>query len=531
MSFLDYLKEEYNFTETENGAVALKSTTNACLDAFGSMGVMKNSSDTEIIDVFKKAFFEDKKLAMRLLFYIRDIRGGQGMRRVFRICLSWLAVNYPEYVINNFDNILEYGRGDDFACLIDDDHYVVDAKVAKLALDKIANTLLLDLNNTAKNEPITLMGKWAWSINSSSKTTKKLGKMLCKKLTNGNEREYRKILSMLRGYSNVVEKKMSANEWNTIDYSKVPAKASMIYSDAFEKHDEEGYNKYILDLAKDPSKVNAKSLFPVDIVSKVYRGPLSVCNGSLSAKDKILYNAMWENLPNYFTGEETGICMCDTSGSMSGEPLLVSLALGIYCADKCKGPFHNHFITFDTNPVLQEIKGDTIFEKVNSIASINPWNTDIEKAFDLILNTAIKNHCKQEELPSKLYIISDMQFDQARGAAMRGYYWDSYHPTVNQTFMQTMKQKYAKYGYTLPAIVYWNVRESNCGMFQDKFDGEDCCMVSGYSASLFKAVAEGTTFEETVDEKGNVTVKQKIDPMTVMLKTLSNERYDKVWVG
>ena len=249
---------------------------------------------------------------------------------------------------------------------------------------------------------------------------------------------------------------------------------------------------------------------------------------TISLKDKYLLTAMWNALPNYLEGkEETGLCVVDTSGSMCGTPLEVAISLGLYCADKAKGPFHNHFITFSANPKLQEIIGDTIDEKYANLCRAD-WdqNTNLEAVFDLILSTAIANNTPQEDLPSKLYIISDMQFDQARGSQSNfwGYRNTRYEP---KTFMASMKEKYANAGYTMPAIVYWNVRASNCGMFQETFEGENCAMVSGYSPSLFKAVIEGTSGlrKEIITKTGErkTVVKRKIDPIEVMRKTLMNE--------
>ena len=239
---------------------------------------------------------------------------------------------------------------------------------------------------------------------------------------------------------------------------------------------------------------------------------------------------MWKSLPNYLEGkEETGICMVDTSGSMYGTPYEVALSLGIYCADKCKGPFKNHFITFSENPELVSLQGADLVEKVSNIRCINAGNTNFEAALDLILDTAVKYGTPQEDLPSKLYVISDMQFDVAR--CERHYTGWSFKYTPTEPFMEKMRRKYEAHGYKLPSIVYWNVRASECGMFQQKFDGEDCAMVSGYSASLFKSIIEGTTYEEVVSEDGKSTKREKIDPLTVMLTTLNNPRYDKVWVG
>ena len=201
----------------------------------------------------------------------------------------------------------------------------------------------------------------------------------------------------------------------------------------------------------------------------------------------------------------------------------------MYCGDKCKGPFAGHFITFSNRPELVTIQGTDIVEKVRNIERAN-WdmNTNLEAVFDLLLNTAIRHRTPASEMPNKLYIISDMQFDEARGTY--GWHTRSYRP-----FMEVMKDKYEAAGYEMPIIVYWNVRASTCGMFQQTFENQNCCMVSGYSSSLFKAVIEGTTYEEEimVDEYGHTssTLKATIDPMTMMLNTLGNERYDAVWVG
>jgi len=532
--FLDALKEINNYTYTENGAVALKSTGNAVLDAFGSLGAMKDRSAEDILNTFYRAFNEDRQLSMKLLFYIRDIRGGQGMRRVFRIISSSLANTYPEYIKKNLDNFLFFGRGDDYLCL-------VGTKCEDAMISEISKILSEDITSVRKNGSCSLLAKWLPSENTSSEATRKLATRIRKSL-HFSSKEYRKMLSMLRKEIGIVESKMSQNRWDEIDFEKLPARASMIYSDAFQKHCSENYIIYLSRLAAGDANVNSKSLFPVDIVGKIidkigYNNGSRPINDRMPLKDQILYDAMWKALPNYFKdNEETGICCVDTSGSMSGEPVRVAIALGIYCADKCKGPFKNHFITFDEKPELQVLHGNTIAEKVSSLRSINPSNTDFEACLDIILNTAIKNKLNQSDLPSKLYVISDMQFDQARGHRS-SYGWGSVRRRVTpEPFMQTMKKKYEDAGYVMPAIVYWNVRASHAGMFHETFEGEDCCIVSGYSASLFKSVIDGTQWEEevTVDKvtgETHKTLKQKIDPIEVMKTTLNNERYDRVYTG
>lgn len=520
LDFWTKMKETYNYTTTENGAIALKSTMNKCLDAFGTLGAMKKSPEDLIWHTFQQAFLEDRTLAMRMLFYMRDIRGGQGARRVFRMIVKNMAQLCPNYVIDNLDNFLFYGRGDDLLCLL-------DTPIKRETINYIGKKLAEDVEKKAKHEPVSLLAKWLPSENTSSQETRHYARQIINGLPI-KPRIYRKVLADLRQYIDVTERKMSAREWTEIKYDTVPAKAAVNYGNAFMRHDEEGYKNYLLNVAEGKAKVNAKSLFPVDILSKVLNGSYYGMPRNVKEKDRILYNAMWNSLPNYFEGkEETGICMVDTSGSMYYEPYEVALSLGLYCADKCKGPYKGKFITFAENPRLVEVNGENIYDKVSGIQCINAGNTDIEAAFDLILKTAIQNHCMQDEIPSKLYIISDMQFDEARGGKCH-YSWGRFVKEPPKPFMQTMREKYAAYGYELPTIVYWNVRANQCGMFQQTFEGENCAMVSGYSPSLFKAVIEGTTYEEEIHADGSVSLKAKVDPITVMLNTLGNERYDRV---
>lgn len=516
--FLREMKNEFTLTHTENGATVYSTTNNACLDAFGSLGAMRFSDEADIIRMFSNAYYEDKELALKMAFYMRDIRGGQGQRRVFRTIIRWLAENYPNDVINNLDNILYYGRGDDYLCLFGTD-------VEFPALKKIKEIICNDISSMMDGKECSLLAKWLPSENASSEETKKFAKKIIN-FMGISPREYRKTLSGLRKYIDVTEVKMSSNNWDKINYNTVPAKAAMNYSDAFMRHDMDNYVDYLQHLSVGRAKINSASLFPVDIIHKVYEK-----YGHLDKKDRVVLDAMWKALPNYLDGkEETGICVVDTSGSMWGLPLEVAVSLGMYCADKCHGPFKDHFITFSSRPQLVELRGNDIVEKVHNIHTIVE-DTNIEAVFDLILRTAINNNCKQEDIPSKLYIISDMQFNEAQGYCDSSYYSYSYWYNTKpkpKPFMQIMRKKFEDAGYKMPVLIYWNVRASKCGMFHEKFDGEDIAMVSGYSASLFKSIIEGTTYEETVDSKGNVTVKEKVDPVTVMLTTLNSERYSRV---
>ena len=513
-NFWNAMENEYNnmnnLTYTENGAVAYKSSGSKMLDAFGTLGAMRNEDENVIISTFEQAFNEDRALALKLLFYMRDIRGGQGQRRVFRTILKWLGDNHTDCVVNNLENILYFGRGDDYLCLL---HTSAAEEVYEFMKQQISQDTL----NMYANKEVSLLAKWLPSENTSSKKTREYANSIIR-VWRWTPRRYRKVISELRKYIDVTERKMSAKEWKKINYESVPAKASMIYSDAFYRHDETGYVKYIQSLANG-GKVNAGSLFPVDIVHKAKNA------NNPSMKDRVLWDAMWKALPDYVYGRnETGICVVDTSGSMWGLPLEVALSLGMYCADRCNGPFKGKFITFSSDPQLVELKGSDIYEKLHNIREIVD-STNIQAVFELILQTAVKNKMKQEDLPSKLYIISDMQFNAATSSS---WFSRNNNGWVKTPFMQIMRDKFERAGYKLPALVYWNVRASNCGMFHQTVGGEDCCMVSGYSPSLFKSIIQGTTYEEVVKEDGTKTVKEVVDPINVMLATLNNSRYDRV---
>ena len=512
-TFLNGLKREFNYTETENGAVAYKSTLNACLDAFSLLGIMHKCSEAEICRIFDKALAEDPRMAMRLVFYVRDVRGGQGARRVFRTIMTHLAMDVDKLslVENNLVNFPKYGRWDDLLCLLE-----TPAKESVIAL--LARQYSEDMNSLYKwkiNE-VSLLGKWLPSENASSAQTRKYAKIIIKEF-NISSRQYRKSLSLLRQAIDVVERRMSQGDWEGIDFEEVPSKAALRYRNAFLRNLPEKYTAYLGDIATGRAKVNAATLFPVDIVKQIWQILRKRNKNDAEIK---LYDAMWKALPDYYEGkEETGICVVDTSGSMyDGISLEVALSLGLYCADKCKGPFKNHFITFSSHPELQEIYGNNIYEKVANMSRAN-WgmDTNIEAVFKLLLDTALKNHCTQEEIPSKIYIISDMQFNP----------WWMRGGSRNQTLFEEIRREWNFMGYELPSIVYWNVRASDKGMFQQTCSGFNCCMVGGYSASLFRDVINGTIVE--IDEKGKK--RERLDPMTVMYKTLMNERYDSVWGG
>ena len=501
--FVNSLKKENNFKTTENDAVALKSTTSSLVDLFGQIGAMRKRGDNDIIAAFTKAMSEDKLLATKMAFYARDIRfGGLGERRAFRVILKYMA-SYPEYaeiVKKNIENIAYFGRYDDLFEL-------VGTPLEDNMLDYISFMFWKDKTSMDANMPISLLSKWLKSSNTSSKRSCELGKLTANKLSL-SVKQYRKTLSALRGYIKVVEKKMTHGEWTEINYEQVPSKAMSNYRKAFQKHDNDGFASYIESVTKGEKKINASTLFPYDIMEKM--GLYSEFQYGKSWKDTYQYftfknydkvlEEQWNALPNYVDGENNVLVMADTSGSMEGRPIATSIGLSLYFAERNKGAFHNLFMTFSEEPNLVELKGNTLFEKVKCIPAIIA-NTDLEKTFDLILQTAINGNISQEELPKSLVIISDMEFDEASDV------------NRHNTFYESMRNKFAQHNYEIPNIIFWQV-DARHDTFHVTSDYIGVQLASGQSASTFKTILKNIG----------------LNPYEAMVNTLNNPVYDRIVV-
>lgn len=480
---LNHLENHFNQTQTTNGALAYKSTKSAVLDLFSQGGAMRQRSDNEIVQLFSKAYAEDATLAMKTLFYLRDITQGQGERRFFRLALRHLAVHNKASLVNNLNLIPLYGRWDDMWELLE-----TGVKADVVALVK------RQLRADKKAERPSLLAKWMPSENASSYKTKKYAKIFRTAL-NGTPRQYRKMLSELRAKLNLVETKLTEGRYFDISYDKLPSKAGMIYRGAFFRNDEERYKAFLDSLSKGEVKVNAKTLYPNDIVGKI----LNQRWYGVSEQDAKLFEGQWNNLPD-FIGEnhEESIVMADVSGSMSGTPMDVSVSLAMYIAERNKGTYHNHFLTFSARPQLVKIQGSNIVEKVNNIHRAD-WgmNTNIESALQTILNVAVENGLSNDEVIKKIYIVSDMQFDSATRGGRANIFGD-------------MKKKFANYGYDFPNIVFWNVNASSNTPATMNQHGVQ--LVSGFSPSILTQLlnADGKT------------------PYDFMLEVINSERYQEV---
>ena len=427
------------------------------LDLFFLAGGSRNMSKDDIEKIFVGAISENPEWALKILFWARDIRGGAGERRFFRICTTWLS-DYEPNVMSKLSSLVpEYGRYDDlFYCNKKD------------AIHIIKNALQAGDSLCAKWMP--RKGSFANVIRKSLGLTPK---------------EYRKMLVKL---TDVVETKMCNKEFDKIEYGKVPSKAFAKYRKAFDNRDTARFNEFLEDVKDGKEKINAGAIFPHDIIRPYLNGD--------NSSDAI--TEQWNALPNYMEkSKERILPMCDVSGSMEGLPMEVSVSLGLYISERNEGIFKDAFLTFSGNPKMQYLKGD-VYQRTRQLYRAD-WdmNTDLEKALLLILNSAVRENILDELMPTKLLIISDMEFDQASH--------------MDDTSLQMIQREYDHAEYKMPQIVFWNVN-GRLENVPTKADTPNTALVSGFSPSILTSILGG----------------EIENPAQIMLKTINNERYNLV---
>ncbi len=483
MELSNLLREESKWKKTENGAWAKSTTGSYLLDFFSMIGAARRRREDEITHMFDMAFEEDPLGAMKCLFYTRDIRGGLGERKVFRILLEHIANTYPEFIKVNLELIPEYGRWDDLYSLMPTPLEEDMCRLIRSQLDK-------DIQNMKDGKPISLLSKWLKKADSKNVETKMLGIYTAAKL-GFTVYDYKRISNKLRRYLKVVEQTMSERRWGDIEYPSVPSKAMMNYRGAFYRHDEERFKTYLDDVASGKKKINAGTLYPYDIIEKIlYRN-----------EDNKVLEIQWENLPNY-VNDLNALVMADVSGSMYGRPMATSIGLALYFAERNVGAYHNLFMTFSSEPQVVEVKGKTITDKVRHIAQAD-WgmSTDLSKAFMKILKIAVENKCTQEEMPKALIIISDMEIDRCTDTNERELFYD------------TMSKKFEEAGYCMPNVIFWNV-DSRHNTFLADGKAKGVQLLSGSSVHTFRNLVD--SFDKT--------------PVEMMYEVLNSERYECVRV-
>jgi hypothetical protein len=465
------MMENQNVTLTDNRMVTNPTSLNKCVDLFFSIGSMRGKSKDKVVKLFSEAYNENPLVASKILFWVRDVRGGAGERKVFRDVISYLTTNSPQTVRKNIGLIPEFGRWDDvlvlFGTELEDD--------------------MFSLIKTSLSNGDGLSAKWMPRKGVIANGLRKFFKYTPK--------QYRKMLVDL---TNVVESKMCAGEWESIDYSKLPSLASSRYQKTFNRNDSVRYDEYKQSLLDGTAKVNAGAVYPYDIIKSMNLGG-----------DDIVNNKQWESLPNWMEGSvERILPVVDVSASMGvevgGNPNLscmdVAISLGMYISERNEGNFKDVFITFSNNPQLQYLTG-TLRERLQQLRRAD-WgmSTDLEAVFNLILNQAKINNVPEDNMPTKILILSDMQFNQAVGR-------DEFSA---QSMIETM---YEEMGYIKPDIIYWNLNAGG-GNFPVVFNKNGTALVSGFSPSILKSILGG----------------KNMTPESILMDTVNDDRYSVVTV-
>lgn len=462
-----------NSTTTENGMSTNTTSLNFNVDLFFKGGAMRAADEKDIISLVSKAWAEDPTTCLRILFWVRDVRGGAGERRFFRISIKYIADKDPQGMANILGLIPEYGRWDDLL--------IFDGTKAEPYAMTLIKAALADGNG--------LCAKWMPRKGSfSSKLRSFLG------LT---PKEYRKTLVNL---TNVVETQMCAKNWDAINYQHVPSLAMSRYGKAFGKHTPDRFGSYIESLKKGEAKINASAVYPYDITKALFKNDASI--------------EQWKALPNYLEGNSERILpLVDVSGSMSSSCggnltcMDVAISLGLYISERNEGPFKDHFITFSAKPQLQHLVGDLKDRFKQIIHADWGMNTNLEAAYKLILNQAVKHKVSQDEMPTQILILSDMEFDEAT-STRGGWYNSGTVPEWNPTAQEMVKKMFSDAGYEMPNIVYWNI-QSRGENVPVRFDESGTALISGFSPSIMTSLLSGAT----------------MTPVSIMMETIGKERY------
>jgi hypothetical protein len=447
---------------TANGAVTHSTSLNKCLDFFFVAGSARTMDTASRVSAFIAAFAENQELALKILFWSRDLRGGAGQRCLFQDVARFMNQNYSEIWDQLIIHIEEYG-------------YWKDIFVTETPNDNNLNWLSIQLEEAATKN---LLAKWfprkgPWFV-----AMHKYLKMTPK--------EFRKKLVSM---TNVVETAMCSNKWSSINYSQVPSVAMKNYTKTFNKHDESRFQAFIQDVKEGNVKVNAGALYPHDLVTKL---------DSCEANEIGAYTNQWNALPNYMEGSTERILpICDVSGSMTGLPMEVSVALGLYISERNEGPFKDAFITFDTTPKLQYLQG-SVYERMVQLRRAD-WggSTDLQATFRLVLDSAVRDSIPVDQMPTKLLIISDMEFNSA----------------CDDTNLEAIQLQYQAAGYPMPELIFWNVN-ARLGNVPAQASEPGIGLVSGFSPSILKSVLQGKVYT----------------PTQLMLDTVMTERYARIRV-
>lgn len=475
---------------TENGAIGHTTTTSPGIDLFFKM--VRGLSVDQLYTYLQAAWQESPLDTVKIIFHARHSRGGKGERKLFRQCLVWLNLKCPEFVDRNWEHIGNLGRWDDLLVLPQGPVY-------------LAQQLLRDIQALDQGQiQISLAAKWApsrksfWDRPPFHAVEAVISHMQFEPRNKRHEL-YRKTLTRLRRHLNLVESQMCQGQWSTINYNHVPGVAMKLYHRAFARHDAERFHTWTEDLKQRPekAKIHASQLFPHTVVTSCLES---------NTYDDIL-EAQWQSLTDQLKQKGTlskTVCVADVSGSMKGEPMMVAIALSLMISSVVAPPFQDQIITFSDKPTFFQVPPGRLLDKLKAIQSME-WgmNTNLLAIFTLLLERAKVHQVPPEQMPTKILIFSDMEFDQATHnyGSSKANAWTTIHDTI--------MNMYESAGYKMPVLVYWNLRSSFTSQFPAQAKSSNALFLSGFSPSVLEAVMEDKEYH----------------PRQVLDSLLSNPKY------
>lgn len=358
--------------------------------------------------------------------------------------------------------------------------------------DFFAERLASDAERLRAGKPsdIGLAAKWCPSLDSSFDRSTLLCESIARRMFPKDHPDYaeledehyayrvrlrlrRDVLVPLREALDLPEVYMSGGRWGSLPYSRVASVAMKNYTKIFKKHDEERFDEYLSRVKEGKAKIAAGALLPHEILA---------CVGEDDDETNEVAELQWQRMVRDMTEKgslRSCIAVCDVSGSMSGTPMEVCIALGILTSEMSEEPWKGRVITFSKNPQLQKIEGGSLKEKMRFVQSMD-WgmNTDFQKVFDRLLEVAVEGKLEKEKMIRRIFVFSDMEFDQASANN-----WGTDYEVICRKFQE------GGYGDCIPEIVFWNLRDSRSTPVPSTQKG--VAMVSGFSKNLLKLFLEG----------------------------------------
>lgn len=498
---------------TENGAPTFNTSGSACVDFFGNVCRSGNKLTSEVEDkvlsLLPKMWNENPLHCLKLIFHKRDCRGGAGEKAIFQVCYNWLVENHYTTAYYNVHHVPFYGSWKDLVnlwCAVDGENTDIKCQI----LDLFVKQLLSDQKSAGSDEEskqsISLAAKWAPSVGVNNPRQKELAKGISFCIFGDIfmwEKPYRKLLSKLREYLKVTERYMCANEWDEIEFSKVPSLCMQKNKKHFEKHVPDKFAEWLSRVKSGEAKVNAAQLMPHQLIEELERNFFEEEVDTNLDLVQEQWNVIVSQTRNTLGKGKSFLVVTDLSGSMEGLPMLVSKAMGCLLSEVSSPPFNDLVITFSETPTFFNLEGKSLKDRLESLnrSDSQGYNTDLIKVFEILLEKCKRENVESDKLPEMIIICTDNEFDlQIQG-------------DKSETTYRHIKNMFNEAGYIIPTVVFWNLR-GNANSIPVTKDELGTVLLSGFSPSILKCLLGG----------------EIPSPYTAMLAALNDERYDRLKV-